>query len=130
MTDPSALEQNKAVVREFYDLAFNQQQPREAARRFLGETYTQHYPATADGREAFVDFVTGFVKAFPALRVSFKHIVAEGNLVAVYSHVVPEPGRNGMAAFDLFRLEDGKLVEHWGVDTPVPDMTASGNAMF
>lgn len=125
-----SLETNKAAVRAFYDLAFNRQKPAEAASQYLGRTYRQHNPMAPDGAEPFVDFVTGFVKAFPQLRVDFKRLVAEGDLVTVHSHFVRKPGDRGMAVMDIFRLEEGKLVEHWDVLQEVPEQAANPNTMF
>ena len=125
-----SLETNKAAVRAFYDLAFNQQKPAEAAAQYLGRSYRQHNPMAPDGAEPFVAFVVGFVNAFPQLRVDFKRLVAEGDLVTVHSHFVRQPGDRGMAVMDIFRLEDGKLVEHWDVLQEVPEKAANPNTMF
>lgn len=126
----STLEANKKVVRDFYDLAFNRKQPADAAAAHLGSTYRQHNPGAADGAAPFVAFVTGFVAAFPALTVSFKRFVAEGDLVTVHSHFVRSPGDRGMAVMDIFRLENGKVVEHWDVLQEVPEKAANSNTMF
>lgn len=124
------LEVNKRVVKEFYDLAFNKKKPKEAAAKYFGASYTQHYPLAADGPQAFVEFATWFTQTNPELQVDIKKIVAEGNLVTLFSHFNMKPGDRGLAAFDMFRLEKGKLVEHWGFDIPVPEKTTSGNSLF
>lgn len=124
------LETNKRVVKEFYDLAFNQKKPKEAAAKFFGPSYTQHHPLAGDGPQAFVEFATWLTQNNPDLKVSIKKVVAEGDLVTLFSHFVIKPGDPGMASFDMFRLEKGKLVEHWGFDIPVPEKTASGNSVF
>jgi predicted SnoaL-like aldol condensation-catalyzing enzyme len=123
-------EQNKSIVKAFYDLAFNDQRPAEAAAKYIGPTYRQHNPGAADGPEPFVAFVTGFLKAFPKLRVTFKRMLAEGEHVALHSHFVREPGDRGLAVMDIFRLENGKLVEHWDVLQEVPSAAANPNTMF
>jgi len=124
------LESNKAAVRDFYDLAFNQKEPAEAVAKHLGPVYRQHNPNAPDGGEAFVGFVTEFGKAYPSLKVIFKHFVAEGDLVVAHSHFVREVGDRGMAVMDIFRLDDGKIVEHWDVLQDVPASAANSNTMF
>ena len=124
------LETNKRIVKEFFDLAFNQKKPKEAAEKFCGSGYTQHHPLAADGPQAFVEFATWLTQTNPELKVNIKKVVAEGNLVTLFSHFDIKPGDRGMASFDMFRLEKGKLVEHWGFDIPVPEKTASGNSLF
>ena len=123
-------ETNKATVRDFYDLAFNQRKPAEAVAKHVGSTYRQHNPGAADGGEPFVAFVTGFTQAFPALRVDFKRFVAEGDLVAVHSQFVREPNDRGLAVMDFFRVQDGKIVEHWDAIQEVPAEAANSNTMF
>jgi predicted SnoaL-like aldol condensation-catalyzing enzyme len=124
------LEANKRTVREFYDLAFNQKQPAEAAQKYLGPYYRQHNPLAGDGPEPFVQFVTGFMQTFPELRIDIKRLLAEGDLVAVHCHLVRQPGDRGMAVMDMFRLENGKVVEHWDVLQEVPEQAANTNTMF
>jgi len=126
----ATLESNKAVVRDFYDLAFNQKKPAEAVAKHLGPVYRQHNPQAPDGGEAFVGFVTEFAKTSPGLQVIFKRFVAEGDLVVVHSNMVREPADRGMAVMDIFGLEDGKIVEHWDVLQDVPETAANTNTMF
>jgi predicted SnoaL-like aldol condensation-catalyzing enzyme len=49
--------QNKANVKAFYDLAFNQRQPEEAVKQYVGSSYRQHNPMAGDGPESFIGFV-------------------------------------------------------------------------
>ena len=123
--------QNKRLVWEFYDLAFNQQQPEEAAKRYLGSSYRQHNPLAGDGAEPFVGFVRWLTGANPKLRVELKRSVAEGDLVVVHTHMVPSPGALGTAVMDIFRLDDdGRIVEHWDVLQEVPERAKNANTMF
>lgn len=128
MNDQS--ESNKAVVRDFYNLAFNLKQPEEAVAKHIGPSYRQHNPTAGDGSEPFIAFVHGFAEAFPSLRFDFKRVVAEGDLVVLHSHLVRQPGDRGMAVMDIFRLENGKIVEHWDVLQEVPETAANSNTMF
>jgi predicted SnoaL-like aldol condensation-catalyzing enzyme len=50
--------------------------------------------------------------------------------VIVHVHVTPVPGTPGLAVVDIFRLEQGKIVEHWDVIQPVPDAALNMNSMF
>ena len=126
---PNQTEGNRAVVREFYDLAFNRKKPREAAKH-IGATYRQHNPTAPDGSEAFIEFVTVWTRQVPQLRVDLKRLIAEGDLVVVHSHFTMKPGDPGTAVMDIFRLEGGKIVEHWDVMQPVNEKPANSNTMF
>ena len=53
-----------------------------------------------------------------------------GDYVIVHVHAVREPGTRGNAIIDIFRLENGKVVEHWDVIQPVPEKAANNNGMF
>jgi predicted SnoaL-like aldol condensation-catalyzing enzyme len=121
---------NKAVIRDFYDLAFNQHRPQEAVARHVGAHYTQHNPQVGDGPQAFVDFVTDFARRHPALHAQFKRVIAEGEYVVLHAHVRVAADDPGMAAIDIFRLSDGKIVEHWDVLQPVAGHSANNNGMF
>ena len=126
---PDQGEANKRAVRECSDPAFNQQQPEEAVRRYLGPSYRQHNPQAGDGPEPFIQVVRGFAQAFPHLRVDITPQVAEGDLVVVHSYLVRPPGDRGLAVMDIVRLEDGKIVEHWDVLHEVPEQAANPNTM-
>jgi predicted SnoaL-like aldol condensation-catalyzing enzyme len=82
MADP---ETNKQTVLAYYNMAFNEKRPAEAAEKYGGSHYIQHNPQAADGFEAFVEFVEGFVEQFPQLSLDIKRAVAEGDLVATHS---------------------------------------------
>lgn len=124
------LEHNKDTVLAFYRMAFNDHKPEEAVAKYVGDRYTQHNPLAADGKQAFIDFVNAFAKANPELHVEVKRVVAEGDLVAVHVHITLNKDDRGMAAIDFFRLEDGKVVEHWDAVQPVPEKAANSNGMF
>jgi predicted SnoaL-like aldol condensation-catalyzing enzyme len=124
------LERNKETVRAFYELAFNEKQPEEAVSRYVGSRYTQHNPMAGDGPQAFIDFVKWYAGENPELKVEIKRIVAENDLVVTHSLIKTSPDDRGTAAADIFRLENGKVVEHWDVLQPVPETAANENTMF
>ena len=127
--DPATLEANKKVVVEFYDLALNKKDF-EAASKHFGPRYIQHNPGAPDGVEGFRQFIAMRKEKTPNARSEIKRVIAEGDLVVLHVHSIREPGQRGVAIVDIFRLENGKIVEHWDVVQPIPEKAANINGMF
>jgi predicted SnoaL-like aldol condensation-catalyzing enzyme len=127
--DARQMEENKKIVAAFYDAAVNQKDF-EKASQYLGARYIQHNPLAADGREGFKGFITFLKDKFPNNRSEIKRIFADGDYVIVHVHAVREPGTRGNAIVDIFKLENGKVVEHWDVIQPIPEKAANDNGMF
>ncbi len=128
--DSARLAQNKATVVAFYEMAVNGKQPQAAADRYMGPVYIQHNPLAASGKEAFVAFFSGFATQFPEGHVDIRRVVAEGDLVVTHSLFTLGPADRGSAVMDIFRLENGKVVEHWDVIQAVPENPLNDNTMF
>ncbi len=124
------LDANKRIVREWNDLALNQRKPEEAVAKYLGPQYRQHNPGAKDGPEPFIGLVKWFAQTYPDFRIEPKRSIAEGDYVVLHSHLVRKPGERGMAVVDIFRLENGKIVEHWDVVQEIPETPANNNTMF
>ncbi|AGB22233.1 hypothetical protein Mycsm_01849 [Mycobacterium sp. JS623] len=123
------LEGNKAIVIDYYQTAFGGN-PEKAIADHFGDRYVQHNPDAADGPEAFTGFVNWPRGQYPNLQLDIKRVIAEGDMVVTHSHLILEPGTPGQALADFFRLESGKVVEHWDVIQQVPEESANNNGMF
>lgn len=121
-------EKNKETAVRFINLAFNRGALDWALDIFVYEDYIQHNPLVANGREAVKEaFANGII---PQLSYDIKYVVAQNDLVVVYSKVTSEYGDS--AVVDIFRVREGMLVEHWDVIQAVPaaeDMPHN-NTMF
>jgi predicted SnoaL-like aldol condensation-catalyzing enzyme len=127
--DAKQMEENKKTVAAFYDAALNQKDF-DAASKYLGDRYTQHNPTAADGPEGLKAFLAFLRDKFPNNHSEIKRIFADGDYVIVHVHAVREPGTRGNAIVDIFKLENGKVVEHWDVVQPIPEKPANNNGMF
>ena len=120
----------KRLVLEFFDLAFVKREPAQAAERYLGASYTQHNPTAPDGVEVFPALIGGLFAHAPEASFHLKRAIAEDDLVVLHYNLKMFPDDLGQAVVDIFRVEDGRIVEHWDVMQSVPPEAANTNGMF
>jgi predicted SnoaL-like aldol condensation-catalyzing enzyme len=124
-------EANKAAVVDFYKMALMDGRVEDAFRLYAGPTYRQHNPLIEDGMEGVRKFVTWIASNHPDAGYEIKRVFADGDCVILHSHwhgLSDNP--RGEAVVDIFRIENGKFVEHWDVIQPIPETAANGNTMF
>lgn len=113
---------NKKLVYDFWREVFVGGQV-DKVPGYMAESYIQHNPAVPTGREAFIRFVSSRPKAAtPATIPNLVTIRAEGDLVILaFKRDLPEPTDASKTYtstwFDMFRIENGKIAEHWDYGT-------------
>ncbi len=127
--DLAAEEANRALVVEFYDQFFNKHQVEQAAR-VVADDYIQHNPDVPDGKAPFVGYFAGFFKENPESRARIVRSATADDLVYLHVHSTTGPKDRGQAVMDIFRVDNGMIVEHWDVIQDVPAEAANGNTMF
>ena len=127
--DAKQMEANKQTAIDFYDKAINQKDF-DAAAKYIGSRYVQHNPNAADGPEGLKAFLGFLREKFPNYHSEIKRSFVDGDYVILHVHAVREPGTRGNAIIDVFKLENGKIVEHWDVVQPIPENPANNNGMF
>ncbi|ANL37473.1 MULTISPECIES: nuclear transport factor 2 family protein [Rhizobium] len=121
-------EANRKLVVEFYDRFFNKHDVEAAS--VVAEDYRQHNPQVPDGKKPLVSFFTGFFKDNPQSKAEIVRTAADGDLVWLHVHATNGADDRGEAIVDVFRVRDGKIVEHWDVIQAVPKEAANKNTMF
>jgi predicted ester cyclase len=123
MSDPVA---NKALVAEFIDALFSRGEL-EAVDRYLAPGFVNHdpFPGFAADREGMRQTAQVFRQAFPDWRSQLEALIAEGDLVAerftargIHQGEIMGVGPTGrqvtLAGINIFRVQDGQVVERWG----------------
>jgi predicted SnoaL-like aldol condensation-catalyzing enzyme len=111
---------NKRLVYDFWREVFEGAHM-ELADKYMAESYIQHNPNVPSGRAAFVDFFTRMRKPAPIearIKAPLVAIVAEGDLVVLsFAREGTDPKdatkKYSTTWFDMFRIENGKIAEHW-----------------
>ena len=117
---------NKEIALEVLKRSFVERDP-TVVEQYFAPDYKQHNPVIPDGPSA----IAKMIPTLTDLVYEQGMAVEDGDLVMVHGRYTgwgPKP----MVAVDIFRLKNGKVVEHWDVmQEEVPKAnTASGNAMF
>jgi predicted SnoaL-like aldol condensation-catalyzing enzyme len=123
------LESNKRTVVEFYELIINKKDF-ASARRYIGSQYRQHNPLVADDPEGLAAFIDFLRTECPEAHSEVKRVFADGDYVILHVHSRRSPNSRGRAIIEIFRLEEGKIVEHWDTIQEIPETSANPNGMF
>ena len=119
---------NKELVTSFFRTVFVDHKVDEGFAKYVGDTYVQHNPNVPDGKLAALTYLKMILG--PTARAELKRVIAEGDLVTLHQHSRPNETDVGYAIVDIFRVADGKIVEHWDVIQRVSDMPMNTNTMF
>ncbi len=129
MGDPHNAESLKQTAVQFLQLVVAGH-IEEAYRRFVDMKGKHHNPFFAAGFPALQRAMMDNHRQFPNKRITPRNVIADGDLVAVHSHLVMSPGEKGMTTVHLFRFRDDKIVELWDCGQPVPDDSPNGDGAF
>ena len=118
--DEALTERNKAIVRDFYTTVLIERNV-DAAPRFLQTDYIQHNPQVPTGLKGFMDtFRKRFAQKLPSdYKRELLNVVGDNDMVVVYVRQTwtGQDGQHHQAlGFDMFRVKDGMIAEHWDAD--------------
>jgi len=130
-------ERNRAAVLRYMQ-AFINQRDMNALDEVMVADWIAHNPTEGNGRDALKELAAGWFQQFPQLHADVKRVFADGDFVVTHTHYTVNAQDRGndwapgsAATVDIFRLEDGKIVEHWDVvQRPIPEESVNGNSMF
>lgn len=119
---------NKEIVTEAYQRTFGDLDE-AAVDEFFSKEFKNHNLTVADGPEG----VKALVRMLPSLgvqkqKIEFKHVVADGDLVILHSRY--EIAGVDWRYIDIYRVENGRLAEHWDGVMQTPEERANTNSMF
>ena len=101
---------NREQIERFYSEVLNQRDLSNLDR-YMRDDYRQHNAGVRDGKAGFIEFCGEFLSLEPHMEI--KHIISEGDMVCVFFKCTLGVNGSVNKVTDLYRLEDGKLAEHW-----------------
>ncbi|MEM8961351.1 MAG: hypothetical protein AAGD38_07740 [Acidobacteriota bacterium] len=111
---------NKELVRRFTRAVLTEADHHQAGS-FLAVDLHQHNPQIADGLDAYLDYL----RRHDVRYTEVHHLIGQGNFVVTYARKVID-GQDH-ATFDLYRIADGIIVEHWDVEEKILPESEWGN---
>lgn len=131
VVDLDKTEANKALAVSLVEDVLMGKNPDNITLYISADQYHQHNPEIKDGLNGIMEAVEYLTSQNNMFRYTKIHkVLGEGNFVLTVSEGKWNGGKKH-AFYDLFRIEDGKIVEHWDVIQPVPtEGLANDNGMF
>ncbi len=122
-------ETNRSIVEAFAEMFYSQKNVEKAFSEFVSENYIQHNPNILDSRKAAVEMLKPKFSNQEAI-FDVKRIIVDGNLAVIHLYARMNSNALGGAVADIYRLENGKIVEHWDVLQAIPEKPLNPHAMF
>jgi predicted SnoaL-like aldol condensation-catalyzing enzyme len=97
---------------------------------YISPDYIQHSQMAAPGVDSLKAFLNEKHKESTDAEQLLKRAFVDGDHVILHYHVIRFKGDPGFAVIDIFRLEDGLIVEHWDCVQEVPTNSPNPNSMF
>ncbi len=101
-----------------------------AVDRFIDEDYIQHSQLAPPGRDALKAFLDTVKEQSPQGEHRILRAFVDEDHVTVHYHVIRWPGDPGFVVMDIFRIENGKIKEHWDVMQDVVEGGPNPNSQF
>lgn len=120
---------NLEIATDFIDAIVNKKDF-NLASQYLGSEYIEHDPQGENGPIGLKGFIESLKENYPESRIEIKRAIVDGDYVVFHVYSLLNPGTPGQAIVDIFRLENGKVIEHWDVTQAIPDSAANANGMF
>lgn len=119
---------NKQIVTTAYQRIFGDLDV-SAVDEYMSADFVQHNPTTPDGPEGVKQLVQMLVsQGVPKQKIEFKHVMVDGDTVMLHSRY--EMAGNEWRFLDIYRVENGKLAEHWDAMMQMPEKRANNNPLF
>ncbi len=119
---------NRAIMIDFVTMLYQERQPRAAFEKYVRADYVQHNPGIADGREEALKWLEP-VFARKGVEIQVRRLLVDGDFATVQIIGRMGPDDPGSSVMNIFRFEDGLIVEHWDVTQAMPAQTASGRPL-
>ena len=103
---------NKEFVCQFIETIFNRKELTKLDE-YMDKNYLHHDTDAAQGKAGFIDFIGHFFMLYPYVKLNIKHAYQENDIVVLHIHAVCEPGKTESNNFEVFRIENGLISEHW-----------------
>jgi predicted SnoaL-like aldol condensation-catalyzing enzyme len=129
VTDLDKTQANKSLVKNFVDDVLFGKAPQKITEYINATQYHQHNVGIKDGLDGLNEAIGQLIAQNNMFKYAKVHkVLGEGNFVLTVSE--GEWGGKPQAFYDLFRVQDGKIVEHWDVVQEIPAKMAHSNGMF
>ncbi len=120
---------NKIIIEEFAELFYKQKEVKKAFLEYVDKDYIQHNPNIPDGRDNAIEMLEPKFSTAEAI-FDIKRILIDGDFAMIHLHGRMSADSLGGAVADIYRLKDGKIVEHWDVIQPIPENCVNKHPMF